>query len=214
MNFINLCLKIPNLGILLYFLIFIVIIPYLLIYNQSMNILKFYMPMMVAFAHLLSRIGSTNIFNSLYQLNPIDFVPFISSNFINIFALFGILWQSIEYSRKYNLTSSIIYGILLFLIAFPASRIGLKFVLDNVDKYLNDKTKINYKYNWHLMVFGLLYIIFILGLQAVLLSILGLSGELKTLNNVISQTNNSFLNKVLKKYSLSNVSNFNKRIKK
>ena len=84
MDLVNLCLKIPNLGILIYYLIFIVIIPYVLIYSQNIGILKYYMTMMVAFAHLLTRVGNKNLFGSLYQLNPIEFVPFISANFINI----------------------------------------------------------------------------------------------------------------------------------
>ena len=115
MDLVNLCLKIPNLGILLYYLIFIVILPYILIYSNKIHLLKMYMPLMVAFAHLLTRVGDSSLFGNLYQLNPIEFVPFITANFINIFALFGILWQCIEFSRKYSLANSVIYGILLFI---------------------------------------------------------------------------------------------------
>jgi hypothetical protein len=233
MDLVNLCLKIPNLGILLYYLIFIVILPYILIYSNKIHLLKMYMPLMVAFAHLLTRIGDPALFDNLYQLNPIEFVPFLSSNFINVFALFGILWQCIEFSRKYNLTNSVIYGILVFMIALPFARVGLKFVLDQVDKYLKEKTDIDYKYNWHLIVVGLLYIIFILGLQAVLLTLVGFSGELtgklntnnknnnNKLNNDINElennknnknnTNNN-TNKFLRKFNLSNMGNFNKRL--
>ena len=230
MNLVNLCLKIPNLGILIYYLIFIVIIPYVLIYSQNIGILKYYMTMMVAFAHLLTRVGNKNLFGSLYQLNPSEFVPFISTNFINIFTLFGILWQCIEFSRKYSLSNSVIYGILLFILALPFARAGLKFVLDNIDKYLKGKTDVEYKHNWHLIVFGLLYIIFILGLQAILLTLVGFSGELKldySSNNNLSNINisnmvtkklnkskktnsNNPINRFLNKFTLSNMSNFKK----
>ena len=190
MDLVNLCLKIPNLGILLYYLIFIVILPYILIYSNKIHLLKMYMPLMVAFAHLLTRVGDSKLFKNLYQLNPTEFVPFLSSSFINVFALFGILWQCIEFSRKYNLTNSVIYGILVFMIALPFARVGLKFVLDQVDKYLKEKTYVEYKYNWHLIVVGLLYIIFILGLQAVLLTLVGFSGELR-INNKNNVNNNN-----------------------
>ena len=103
MDLVTLCLKIPNLGILLYYLIFVVIVPYILIYANKLSVLKFYMPIMVAFAHLLTKVGSSEMFSSFYQLNPVEFVPFLSSNFINVFSLFGILWQCIDFSRKYNL---------------------------------------------------------------------------------------------------------------
>ena len=173
MNLLNLCLRIPNLGILIYYLFFIVVIPYILIANHSMMVLKYYMPLMVAFAHMLSLSGHEKLFGNLYSLNPKNFVAFVSTNFINLFALFGILWQCIDYSRSTSngLARAVIYGIVLFVIIFPMSRQGLKFVLDNVDTYMRKKTKMTYEHNWHLFVFGLIYIIFLLGLQAVLLSL-------------------------------------------
>ena len=204
MNLLNLCLKIPNLGILLYYLIFVVIIPYVLIANSSLEILKFYMPMMVALAHLLTRAGHKKVFGNLYDLKPKNYISFISSNFINLFALFGILWQCVEHSKNTNdVSSSVIYGIVLFIIAIPFSRVGLKFVLDNADLYLKEKTDIKYKYNWHLVVFGLLYIIFILGLQAILLSMLTSYKQDVLRNNLnefnIAPVNNRVNNRVNKR---------------
>lgn len=173
MNLVSLCLKIPNLGILLFYLIFIVIIPYLLILNNSLTVLKFYLPMLVAFANLLSQVGDEKIFKNLYSLKPDNFVCFLSSNFINLFALFGILWQCLEYSKETgNTTRAVIYGAMLFIIAFPFARNGLVFVLENVDYYLREKTELTYEYNWHMLVFGLLYIIFLLGFQAIILALI------------------------------------------
>ena len=174
MNLINLCLRIPNLGIILYYLIFVVIIPYILVANANLDILKYYMPLMVGFANLLTLSGDKKLFGNLYQLQPTNFVGFVSTNFINLFALFGILWQCIDYSNNNNgnITKSIVYGTVLFVIIFPFSRQGLKFVVDHVDFYMREKTKMKYEYNWHMLTFGLLYIIFLLGLQAVILSLI------------------------------------------
>ena len=173
MNLLNLCLRIPNLGILLYYLFFVVLIPYILIANHSMGILKYYMPLMVAFAHMLSLSGHKKLFGNLYELKPTNFVAFLSTNFINLFALFGILWQCIDYSqnKSSSLPRAVIYGIVLFVIVFPMARQGMKFVLDNVDYYMRKQNKMSFEYNWHLFVFGLLYIIFLLGLQAILLAL-------------------------------------------
>ena len=82
MNLLNLCLRIPNLGILLYYLFFIVLNPYILIANSSMEILKYYMPLMVAFAHMLTLSGHKKLFGNLYEMEPKNFVSFVSSNFI------------------------------------------------------------------------------------------------------------------------------------
>ena len=177
MNLLNLCLRIPNLGILLFYLFFVVLIPYILIANSNIQILKYYMPMMVAFAHMLSLSGHDKLFGNLYDLRPKNFVSFLSTNFINLFALFGILWQCITYAEadSASLPRAIVYGIILFVIVFPLARQGMKFVLDNVDLYLREKTEMTFEYNWHLFVFGLLYIIFLLGIQAVMLALVDTS---------------------------------------
>ena len=177
MNLLNLCLRIPNLGILLYFLFFIVLIPYILIANSSLQILKYYMPLMVAFAHMLSLSGHEKLFGNLYDLQPKNFVSFVSTNFINLFALFGILWQVISYAQNdsANMSRAVVYGIILFIIVFPMARQGMEFVLKNVDFYLRKKTKMTFEYNWHLFVFGLIYIVFLLGIQAVMLSLVDTS---------------------------------------
>ena len=177
MNLLNLCMRIPNLGILLYYLFFVVLIPYILVANSSMQILKYYMPMMVAFAHMLSLSGHDKLFGNLYDMKPKNFVSFVSTNFINLFALFGILWQCITYAQadSSSLSRAIVYGIILFVIVFPMARQGMKFVLDNVDLYLREKTDMTFEYNWHLLVFGLIYIIFLLGIQAVMLSLVDTS---------------------------------------
>ena len=188
MNLVSLCLKIPNLGILIFYLIFVVILPYILVLNGSTDILKFYLPMLVAFANLLSKVGNRKIFENLYDLQPDNFVSFLSSNFINLFALFGILWQCLEYSKTRNgtVTKAVIYGTVLFIIAFPFARNGLTFVLDHVDFYLREKTDLTYRHNWHLLVFGLLYIIFLLGIQAVLLNLVDSTDAKKDILNVES----------------------------
>ena len=188
MNLVSLCLKIPNLGILIFYLIFVVILPYILVLNGSLEVLKYYLPMLVALANLLSRVGNKKIFENLYDLQPDNFVSFLSSNFINLFALFGILWQCLEYSKTRNgtVTKAVIYGTVLFIIAFPFARNGLTFVLDHVDFYLREKTDLTYRHNWHLLVFGLLYIIFLLGIQAVLLNLVDSTDAKKDILNVES----------------------------
>lgn len=212
MNLVSLCLKIPNLGILIFYLIFVVILPYILILNGSIEVLKYYLPMLVAFANLLSKVGNKKIFENLYDLQPDNFVSFLSSNFINLFALFGILWQCLEYSKTKNgnVTKAVIYGTILFIIAFPFARNGLTFVLDNVDFYLREKTNLTYRHNWHLLVFGLLFIIFLLGLQAVLLALIDSTDQKKKSDTTVKEPPSNLSKKSIKT-SKNNKSNKNKK---
>ena len=206
MDLLNLCMKIPNLGILIFYLIFVIIIPYMLMASNSNDILKYYMPLLIAFANLLTLSGDKRVFGNLYQLQPDNFVAFISTNFINLFALFGILWQCLEHSKKYNIdvTLSVLYGAILFIIAFPMARQGMAFILTHVDKYMRKTTDLKYNYNWHLITFGLLYIVFLLGLQAILLSLidykdkdLSSQNKLNILKNINkNQPNNKVAQKI------------------
>ena len=210
MDLLSLCLRIPNLGILIFYLIFVIIIPYVLMASNSNDMLKYYMPLLVAFANLLTLAGDKRVFGNLYQLQPNNFVAFISTNFINLFALFGILWQCLEHSRIYNIdiTRSVIYGTILFVIAFPMARQGMVFILTHVDKYLRETTELKYNYNWHLMTFGLLYIVFLLGLQAILLSLIDFDDDRnnsKERNNNERNSNkiNNILNNLSKKSAVN-----------
>ena len=209
MNLINLCLRIPNLGILIFFLIFIVIIPYLLVLNSNLTVLKFYLPLLVAFANLLTKAGDPKIFENLYDLQPKNFVSFLSSNFINLFTLFGILWQCLEYSKTKsgNVTKAVIYGAVLFIIAFPFARNGLEFVVDNLDDYLKENTNLTYEYNWHMFVGGLLYIIFLLGMQAILLNLVDGTSELSRVESSLNRNRNNNNEKEITK---SNTKKINK----
>ena len=80
MDLLNLCMKIPNLGILIFYLIFVIIIPYMLMASNSNDILKYYMPLLIAFANLLTLSGDKRVFGNLYQLQPDNFVAFISTD--------------------------------------------------------------------------------------------------------------------------------------
>ena len=45
--------------------------------------LKFYLPMLIAFANLLTQVGDKKFFKNLYMLKPDNFVAFLSSSFIS-----------------------------------------------------------------------------------------------------------------------------------
>ena len=224
MDFTELSLRVPNLGFIVFYIVFIILIPLLITLTKSFNYVKFYMPFVIAIAYLTVRIVDNKSVDGLYELMPTEFIPFLSSNFINVFALFGIIWQSVEVSRQSTLGRGLIVGIVLFMVFIPFSRIGLKYAVDNVDKYSKAKFDKEFKFNWHLIVFGLVYLVFLICIQYLLL--LGVSGG-KIGNNINKNFNNNKLEKnfnklhkninefnkkrtknIIDKYSLSNISNF------
>ena len=100
---------------------------------------------------------------------------------------------------SYNNTSTYgtMYGLVLFVIAFPFARQGMKFVIDHVDTYLKENTNIKFTNNWHLFVAGLLYILFLIGVLSLVLSIVDLS-----VKETISS--DAYNNKIRNRLSLSN----------
>ena len=224
MDFIELSLSFPNLGFILFYLIFIILIPSLITLIKSFNYVKFYMPFVIAIAYIIVRVVDNKSVDGLYELMPTEFVPFLSSNFINVFALFGIIWQSVEVSRRSSLGKGLLLGIVLFMVFIPFSRIGLKYTIDNVDKYAKAKFDKEFKFNSHIIIFGIVYLVFVMCIQYLLL--LGVSGG-EIGNNIIKNYNNNKLEKnfnnlhkninefnkkrtknIINKFSLSNINNF------
>ena len=52
MNYLSLCLKLPNLGLILYHLICVIIIPYMFIAFNNTKALKYYWPVLVGLANI------------------------------------------------------------------------------------------------------------------------------------------------------------------
>ena len=182
-------MKIKNGGVFVFYLIFVITIPYILgTLGSSLGLLKYYLPLVIALANTLTLSGISQ-FENLYQLRPTNLVAFLSTHFINLFALFGVMWQSISHTVAMggSIANGIAYGMILFIIAFPFARQGLKFILEQSDLYLRKKTNFEYENNWHLLTTGLLYIIFLVGLQAIVLNMVDSTqtvAEINRTNNI------------------------------
>ena len=207
-NYLNLCLSLPNIGLVSFYLVFIVLIPLIIVSMNEYSFLAYYSPILVAIANVLTLSGSPYLFQNLYSLNPQNIMQYSSTLFINFVALFGILWQIIIYSKhelSLNLDPkfSIIYGIVLFIITFVLATSGIKTALEQVDKWSGRNQqatkKGTIKNNWHRLFFGLIFIVVIIGLEVLLLGLvngmnpaLNINGSKNTNSkNTNSKNNNS-----------------------
>ena len=173
-------------------------------YGLNTGVLPYYLPLMVALANLLTLSGLEE-FADLYQLEPNSFLGFISTHIVNLVALIGIMWQSITHvsEKKNSVSYGASYAVILFLVTFPLARSGMKYVLKNADEYLKKKSNYNFEKNWHLLASGLLYIVFLIGFQAIFLSIVDASGNASSVAS--SNRENSLNNRIANKISLANV---------
>ena len=112
MNLLNLCLKIQVSEDNFILLGILIIIPYLLYLNNGLNVLKFYLPLLIAFANLLTKLIDNKYL--VYKLQPDNYVSFLSSNLLTyLHFLFSIV---LEYSKSRDGTipSAYIWSIIIF----------------------------------------------------------------------------------------------------
>lgn len=155
-------------GLISWYAIFIVIIPFLIIRSKSFNVLKYYLPIIDLIANIFSVSGKKNkqVFKDVYSLSPNNIVSFISTNFINLLALTGVAWNGVDVAIKRN---SMLDGIFVMVIMYVATYLiptqgipfAVKFLQEKIDKALYkkyDKNKIDiYGYLGGIIVIIVLY---------------------------------------------------------
>ena len=155
-------------GLISWYVIFIVIIPILIIHSKSFNELKYYLPIIDLIANIFSVSGKENkqIFKDVYSLSPNNIVSFISTNFINLLALTGVAWNGVDIAIKRN---NMLDGIFVMVIMYVATYLiptqgipfAVNFLQEKIDKALYkkyDKNKIDiYGYLGGIIVIIVLY---------------------------------------------------------
>lgn len=175
MKFINLCLSVPNLDTLIFYIIFVITIPAILFMNSDYESLKYYLPALIMMAITLSTAGAPDMFVNLYP-NPCNpsttFGGFLSTNIINGLAVVGILAQALVIAAATSsITLGLVSGLITFAIAFPMAQTILPFFILEVDELRNKLFGRNVAFpgNWHMYFAGLIFSILLLGIQYVML---------------------------------------------
>lgn len=161
--FLDLCLSLPNVGLFIFYFVFLLIVPLVLIYLNQINIIPRYLPLIVPVAILISYVHK-----NARQLYPIknkhkDTMGMISKAILNFVAISGIMWISVKKGLEnnnivYGSLSGIISLITIFFLSVELIPLGV----DAGDKYIKNHTKIKgLDYAWHKYGIG---IIIILGL--------------------------------------------------
>lgn len=175
MRFINLCLNIPNLDTIIFYIVFVIFIPGYLFSTADYETLKYYLPALIMIAVTLTEAGKPDLFVNLYPsaCDPnTTFSGYLSSNIINGLAVVGILAQALVITTATNsITLGLVSGLITFAIAFPMAQQILPFFIQEVDdlSIIAFSGKILFPNNWHKYVTGLIFGIFLLGVQYVML---------------------------------------------
>jgi hypothetical protein len=170
---ISVCLKTPKLGTLLFFIVFVLAVPVLLVSSGSASLLKYYLPFVVMLASTITTAGYPDSNQDLYPMYPTTIMGFLSQNLINLVALVGIMWQAIEVGLiTRELETGVIVGTVMMIITFPVATQAIPFFIRSGDVFLNRYTNLKYPGNWHRYFLGFFMIITLLGLEMVLIDVL------------------------------------------
>ena len=168
MGFINLCLKVPNLDNIIFYLVFVILIPYYFLMTEDIDSLKFYLPALVMIAVTLTAAGKPDLFRDLYPSECDTNLPgFLSKNTINLLAVTGILFTTIKLSvATGNVWIGVVSGLVCLAITFPLAQVVLPFFIEQGDKAIRAVTRTDvYIGNWVKYLIGAFYILLLMGLQ-------------------------------------------------
>jgi hypothetical protein len=180
----------PNLGTLLYYIIFVLSIPAFLLQTESYNAFKYYFPIMVMLASVLTVSGEPRYFQNLYPKDVETTTAFFSKNIMNLLAIIGILTNCLVVGMvSGNLVLGLVTGVLAFIFTFPVANQFMPFIIDQVDYLLKSVTVKGTRFpgNWHKYLTGIIFIVFFMALQVVIL-------RLVKNTNITSLTNNNSSN--------------------
>lgn len=159
------------LGFLLYFIIFVLMIPYYLLKFQRYEILSGYLPNLDLIATVIGYHGGPfNLFLWRHLYNPADssIIGYFSSNLINYFALLGVTYIIALYTFKLN---DIDKGwsralIMLLMTYFIPSNLIIYFMNlfgDYINLYFNN---FNHNHYFITIIFGLILTTFFILIEA------------------------------------------------
>jgi hypothetical protein len=140
------------LGLLIYIVIFVLIIPYFIIAYGYWNILSAYFPNLDMIATIIGYHGgplNSFIWTHLYNPSDITLTGYITSNIINLLALLGVIFVIIKYAQKSKtiFPAAARASIMLLMTYFIPGNF-IVYLMNKFGKYLNrfflSKTIVHY----------------------------------------------------------------------
>lgn len=175
-NFFQLCMNLPNLGSIGFFIIFVVLIPLLMVSTDNVNGLKYYLPLLVMLASMLTEAGKPKLFKDLYPIgHPTNLSGALSKYTINLLAISGVLINIVRLGIQHNnLMLATLSGLISFVIIFPVGGELIPYFIRRGDERLRQLTRTGtqFQLNWHKYVIGLFFIVLFMGIHYIVLKLL------------------------------------------
>ncbi len=159
---LSITLNMPNIGLVLYYLICIIGLPIILINTGKMDMLQLYLPLLLPIASILQEAGNPNMYQNLLIRNQVNSVSIVSTFIILGLTVVGVLWYSISISlNNDNLGDGILVGTLVVLLVWGYSRVLIPRFIKKGDELIKEHTDFRPQYEMHKYLIGLLQLIVI-----------------------------------------------------
>jgi hypothetical protein len=159
---LSVTVNMPNIGLIIYYLVCIIILPVILINTQNERLLQLYLSLLLPIAVVLQESGNPNMYQNILIKNNTNSVSIISTFVISLMTMAGILWLSIKISMDNdNMGNGILAGLLITTVIFGFSKIIIPDLIFKTDNYLKEHTDMKESYQMHKYLIGFLFVILI-----------------------------------------------------
>ena len=160
---LNVTLNMPNIGLIIYHLICIIISPIILINSGNEKLLQIYLPLLLPIASVLQNAGNPNMYQNLLLNKNINIISILSTFLISIFTIVGILWLSINISMENeSLGDGILIGLVVTLLIIGFSKIIIPDLMEKGDRFLKKNTTLEPAYEMHKYMIGFFFVVCLL----------------------------------------------------
>ena len=135
-----------HMATIIWYLIFIFIIPASIISFFGFKSLRYYFPIIDIIAFIFAVSGSIDhLFKDLYKQNPNNIISYLSTNFINLLAIGGISWNAIHYAiKEKSVALGVQVTLIMYTITFLIPMQILPFLIKKIQTYIDNRFNLFY----------------------------------------------------------------------
>ncbi len=159
---LSVTVNMPNIGLIIYYLVCIIVLPVVLINTKNEKLLQLYLPLLLPIAVVLQESGNPNMYQNILIKGSTNTISIISTFIIGLMSIAGILWMSIKVSMdNNNLGNGILAGLLITTIIMGFSKIIIPDLINKGDKFVKEHTDLKPSFEMHKYVIGFSLVILI-----------------------------------------------------
>jgi hypothetical protein len=177
---LSVTLNMPNIGLIIYYLVCVIILPVVIVNTHGPDVLSLYLPLLLPIASILKTSGNPNVYQNLLLGEQKSMVAVVSTFCVLALTLLGIFWLSISLGLKnQNLSDGILIGLVLSVVIFGSSLVLIPESIRKFDKFMKKHTDLELTNEWHRYVIGFVVLCIVVGVELSIFSLYDVKKSLR-----------------------------------